>query len=181
MFAGVAQCFENQSSTPHLPGFHGRRPQPSRPQASVWPMEGVGMVFLQPRIGVPVVKLLGPAHAADRLGHHIGGISGDRWRSHGFVEFISLAQTGGLDIVEVLAGRSLRYGPHFFQGTFLSRASSKRRCSAAINLYSLHCGLRFSLWTSARVQKPAGLQRCVRREMFLELTWNAETFLTSRR
>jgi hypothetical protein len=41
------------------------------PKGEAAAMERVGTVVLQPRVGVPVVILLGPEHAGDGLAHHL--------------------------------------------------------------------------------------------------------------
>ena len=70
------------------------------PELAASVMEGVGAVFLQPRIGVEVVILLGPEHAGDGLAHHVGCIRGDRGRGHGAVELVRLPQPRGQGLVK---------------------------------------------------------------------------------
>jgi hypothetical protein len=65
-------------------------------------MEGVSVVFFQPLVGVEIVVLLAPEEAGDGLAHHVGSIRGHRRRGHRFVEFISLAQSCGQGVIEVL-------------------------------------------------------------------------------
>ena len=54
----------------------------SVPEVAAAVVEGVGVVFLQPRVAVEVVELLGPEHAGEGLAHHVRGIRRDRWRGH---------------------------------------------------------------------------------------------------
>ena len=62
-------------------------------------MEGVGLMFLQPAIGIEEVVLLGPEHAGQGLAHHVGCIRGDRGWSHGTVELVRLLQASGEGLV----------------------------------------------------------------------------------
>ena len=66
-------------------------------------VERVGMVFLEPPVGIEVVVLLAPEHAGQGLSHDTGFVLAERWRRDGLVKGIRFSHSGGKEIIEGLA------------------------------------------------------------------------------